>query len=61
MHKLQYSKVAKFDASAAVLGAAVGALVVYVGLSGLGSGGAELTDLTVTCVYLVCWVGIGQL
>ena len=48
-HKLQYSKVPKFDAAAAALGVIIGALVVYLGLSSLGSGGADLTDLTVCC------------
>ena len=48
-HKLQYSKVPKFDAAAAVFGVAVGAFAVYLGLSSLGSAGADLTDLTTLC------------
>jgi hypothetical protein len=48
-HKLQYSKVPKFDAAAAVFGVAVGAFAVYLGLSSVGSAGADLTDLTTLC------------
>ena len=51
-HKLQYSKVPKFDAAAAVFGVAVGAFAVYLGLSSLGSAGADLTDLTTLCWYM---------
>ena len=54
-HKLQYSKVPKFDAAAAVFGVIVGAFAAYLGLSSLGSAGADLTDLTVLCWY----VGLG--
>ncbi len=50
-HKLQYSKVPKFDAAAAALGVIVGAFTVYLGLSSLGSAGADLTDLTTVCWY----------
>jgi hypothetical protein len=46
-HKLQYSKVPKFDVAAAVLGVIVGAFVVYLSLCTLGSAGADLSDLTV--------------
>ena len=48
-HKLQYSKVPKFDAAAAALGVIIGAFSVYLGLSSLGSAGADLTDLTTVC------------
>lgn len=48
-HKLQYSKVPKFDAAAAAFGVIVGAFVVFLSLSSLGSAGADLTDLTVLC------------
>ena len=44
-HKLQYSKVPKFDVAAAIFGAAVSAFVGYLTLSTLGSAGADLTDL----------------
>jgi len=46
-HKLQYSKVPKFDVAAAILGVGVGAFVVYLSLCTLGSAGADLSDLTV--------------
>jgi hypothetical protein len=46
-HKLQYSKVPKFDVAAAVLGVIVGAFVVYLTLCTLGSAGADLSDLTI--------------
>jgi hypothetical protein len=48
-HKLQYSKVPKFDAAAAAFGVVIGAFVAYLGLSSLGSAGADLTDLTTLC------------
>jgi hypothetical protein len=51
-HKLQYSKVPKFDAAAAALGVIVGAFAVYLGLSSLGSAGADLGDLTALCWYV---------
>ena len=54
-HKLQYSKVPKFDAAAAAFGVIVGAFVVYMGLSSLGSASADLTDLTVLCWYAFIW------
>jgi hypothetical protein len=60
LHKLQYAKVVKFDASAAVLGVGIGALVLYVGLSSMGSGGAELTDLTGLVLQVLCWGGVIQ-
>lgn len=56
-HKLQYSKVPKFDAAAAALGVIVGAFTVYLGLSSLGSAGADLTDLTTVCWYAGVWLG----
>lgn len=46
-HKLQYSKVPKFDVAAAILGVGIGAFVVYLSLCTLGSAGADLSDLTV--------------
>ena len=55
-HKLQYSKVPKFDAAAAALGVITGAFVVYLGLSSLGSAGADLTDLTTLCWYVGLWL-----
>jgi hypothetical protein len=50
-HKLQYSKVPKYDSSAAILGAALGAFGGYLALATVGSGGTDLTDLTT----LVAW------
>lgn len=57
-HKLQYSKTPKFDAPAAAFGVTVGAFGVYLGLSSLGSMGADLTDLTVLCWYVALWIGV---
>jgi hypothetical protein len=54
-HKLQYSKVPKFDAAAAALGVIIGAFAVYLGLSSLGSAGADLGDLTAFCWYIGLW------
>jgi len=55
-HKLQYSKVPKFDAAAAAFGVIVGAFAGYLGLSSLGSAGADLTDLTTFCWYVAVWL-----
>jgi hypothetical protein len=55
-HKLQYSKVPKFDVAAAILGVVIGAFVVYMSLCSLGSSSADLSDLTCLCWYLVIWV-----
>jgi hypothetical protein len=55
-HKLQYSKVPKFDAAAAAFGVIVGAFAVYLCLSSLGSAGADLTDLTCVCWYVLLWL-----
>ena len=51
-HKLQYSKVPKYDSSAAILGTVIGAFGGYLALATVGSGGTDLTDLTT----LVAWV-----
>jgi len=59
-HKIQYSKVPKFDAAAAILGVVIGAILVYLGLSSLGSAGADLTDLTVVCWYVTVWCCSGR-
>ena len=50
-HKLQYSKVPKYDSSAAILGTVLGAFAGYLALATVGSGGTDLTDLTA----LVAW------
>ena len=57
-HKLQYSKVPKFDVAAAVLGVIVGAFVVYLALCSVGSAGADLSDLTVVVWYTLIWVNV---
>jgi hypothetical protein len=57
-HKLQYSKVPKFDVAAAILGVIVGAFVVYLSLCTLGSAGADLSDLTVLVWYVFIWASI---
>lgn len=54
-HKLQYAKVPKYDAAAAILGVVVGAFVVYLALSSVASGSADLTDLTVLVWYMGLW------
>ena len=51
-HKLQYSKVPKYDSSAAILGTIIGAFGGYLALATVGSGGTDLTDLTT----LVAWI-----
>lgn len=51
-HKLQYSKVPKFDVAAALFGVIVSAFVGYLTLSTLGSAGADLTDMLVALWYL---------
>ena len=58
-HKLQYSKVPKYDSSAAILGTVLGAFAGYLALATVGSGGTDLTDLTT----LVMWalLGLGAL
>jgi hypothetical protein len=50
-HKLQYSKVPKYDSSAAILGTVVGAFGGYLALATVGSGGTDLTDLTVLVIW----------
>ena len=54
-HKLQYSKVPKYDSSAAILGTVLGAFAGYLALATVGSGGTDLTDLTT----LVAWALVG--
>lgn len=54
-HKLQYSKVPKYDSSAAILGTVLGAFAGYLALATVGSGGTDLTDLTT----LVAWALLG--
>jgi len=44
-HKLQYSRVTKFDSAAALLGAIFSAFVGYLSLCTLGSAGADMSDL----------------
>lgn len=46
-HKIQYSKVMKFDVSAALFGVIAGALVVYFSISSLGSGSADISELSI--------------
>jgi hypothetical protein len=52
-HKLQYSKVPKFDPAAAVFGVIFGAFSVYLSLGVVGSGGADLSDLTLLFWYVI--------
>ena len=46
-HKIQYSKVMKFDISAALFGVILGAVVVYFSLSSLGSGSSDISELSI--------------
>lgn len=55
-HKLQYAKVPKYDGAAAILGVVIGSFIVYLALNSVGSGGVDLTDLTVLVWYLFIWV-----
>jgi hypothetical protein len=55
-HKLQYSKTPKYDPMAAFLGAAFGAFIVYMSLSTFGTGGIDLSDLTVVVWYTLLFV-----
>jgi len=55
-HKLQYSKTPKYDPMAAFLGAAFGALVSYLALGSFGTGGSDLSDLTVVVWYSILWL-----
>ena len=56
-HKLQYSKVPKYDSSAAILGTVLGAFAGYLALATVGSGGTDLTDLTTLVTW--CLVALG--
>jgi hypothetical protein len=57
-HKLQYSKTPKYDPMAAFLGAAIGALVSYLALGSFGTGGSDLSDLSVLVWYSAVWLFI---
>ena len=57
-HKLQYSKTPKYDPMAAFLGAAIGAIVAYLALGSFGTGGADLSDLSVLVWYSAVWLFI---
>jgi len=46
-HKIQYSKVLKYDVAAAIFGVVIGAFVVYLSLNTLGSGSPDLSDLSI--------------
>ena len=50
-HKLQYSKVPKFDVAAALFGVIISAFVGYLTLSTLGSAGADLSDMLILFWY----------
>jgi len=56
-HKIQYSKTPKYDIAAAVFGTVVGAFVGYLTLSSVGSGGADLSDLTCLIWYALLLTG----
>lgn len=50
-HKIQYSKVLKYDVAAAIFGVVIGAFVVYLSLNTLGSGSPDLSDLSIFVWY----------
>jgi predicted anti-sigma-YlaC factor YlaD len=56
-HKLQYSKVPKYDSSAAILGTVIGAFGGYLALATVGSGGTDLTDLTTLAAWALVVLG----
>lgn len=56
-HKLQYSKVPKYDSSAAILGTVIGAFGGYMALATVGSGGTDLTDLTTLAAWALVTLG----
>ncbi len=56
-HKLQYSKVPKYDSSAAILGTVIGAFGGYLALATVGSGGTDLTDLTTLAAWSLVALG----
>lgn len=56
-HKLQYSKVPKYDSSAAILGTVIGAFGGYMALATVGSGGTDLTDLTTLAAWALVVLG----
>ena len=56
-HKLQYSKVPKYDSSAAILGTVIGAFGGYLALATVGSGGTDLTDLTTLAAWTTIFGG----
>jgi predicted anti-sigma-YlaC factor YlaD len=56
-HKLQYSKVPKYDSSAAILGTVIGAFGGYLALATVGSGGTDLTDLTTLAAWVLVTLG----
>lgn len=56
-HKLQYSKVPKYDSSAAILGTVIGAFGGYLALATVGSGGTDLTDLTTLAAWVLITLG----
>ena len=61
LHKLLYSKTAKYDAAAAALGVIFSAAFSYLTLSSLGSGGVDLSDLTCLAWYLFIWFTVLKL
>lgn len=64
-HKVQYSKVPKYDSSAAILGTVIGAFSGYLALATVGSGGTDLTDLTALVSWallcLLCFIWSNEL
>jgi len=53
VHKVQYSKVGKGDVGAATFGAIVATFLGYLTLASVGSGAADLSDLTTLFWYAI--------
>lgn len=60
-HKIQYSKVQKYDIAAAVFGIVIGAFVVYMALNTFGSGSPDLSDLSILFWYSFLMIKSAQL
>lgn len=50
-HKLSYGKIHRYDGAGALLGSVIGLMSGYLALNILGSGGANISDLTLVLWY----------
>lgn len=60
-HKIQYSKVYKYDICGAVFGVVIGAFIAYLSLNSLGSGSPDLSDMSILFWYIFLIFKIVQL